>query len=112
MKYTNEDRGWKPTAPPLNTEIWACAYSTNNTEKSMALRKKPVKGIIKQDGFYDYFFEYKKDGKTLKKSGAIKHTGRQYADTYEECVELYNTLVDKQITVLQELFDKCMDDYI
>jgi hypothetical protein len=26
---------------------WACAYSTNSTEKSMAFRKKPTLGIIK-----------------------------------------------------------------
>ena len=28
-----------------NKEIWSCAYCTNNTEKSMYLKKKPVKII-------------------------------------------------------------------
>jgi len=109
MKYVKEE-GWSRwiNKPPINVEIWGCAYSTNNTEKTMALRKKPVKGIIKEDG---RFYEFKKDSKTLKESGVINYTSRYYADTKEECVEIYNSLIDKQVSFLRSLLDKCIDDY-
>lgn len=94
MKYTYEN-------VPLNTPIWACAYNVNNDTSHKYLIKKPVLGIA---GEYNprYFYELKKDG-TPKKSSKVYCTSREYADTYEECVELYNSLIDKEIKRAEEI---------
>ena len=49
-----------------------------------------------------YLYEHKKDG-DIKKSSKVYCTSRKYADTYEECVELYNSLVDKEIKRAEEV---------
>ena len=95
-----------------NKEIWACAYCTNNTEKSMYLKKKPVKGKILYTGENDSwtnkkiyeFREFKKDG-TLKNT-KVNADSRMYADTYEECVELYNSLIDEEIKRAEEVIEE------
>lgn len=101
MKYTYND-------VPLNTPIWACAYSTNNNTMYNYLIKKPVLGIVvNKDNNEVYrrmlcFYESKKDG-DIKKSSKVYCTSREYADTYEECVELYNSLVDREIKRAEEV---------
>lgn len=101
MKYTYKD-------VPLNTPIWACAYSTNNNTMYNYLRKKPVLGIVvnkNNDEVYRRmlcFYELKKDG-TFKESSKIFCMSRKYADTYEECVELYNSLIDEEIKRAEEV---------
>lgn len=87
--------------------IWACAYSTNNTEKSMATRRKPVQGIIKDRKFY----ELNKKGE-IKKSSAVSIYAREYTDTEQECIELYNKLAQRQIDFLKKLAEKCEADLI
>lgn len=90
---------------PLDTELWACAYDTNNTEKSMATKREPVLGKLINDGeYYGYatFYELKRNGQ-IKKTGKVASYSRYYADTFEECVELYNSLIDKQIEKLEQL---------
>lgn len=104
MKYTYEN-------VPLNTPIWACAYNVNNDTKHKYLIKKPVLGIV--EGYKPFgkntvsrtrssFYELKKDGSS-KESSKVFCTSREYADTYEECVELYNSLVDKEIKRAEEV---------
>ncbi|HSQ89790.1 hypothetical protein [Romboutsia sp.] len=92
---------------PKKKEVWACAYSTNNTEKSMALRKTPVRGIV--DG--GLFYEIGKTGK-IKKSGSVSAYARSYADTEEECIEIYNSKVNNQITFLEKLIEECKSNLI
>lgn len=91
---------------PLDTELWACAYDTNNTEKSMATKREPVLGKLINDNsvYYGYatFYELKRNGQ-IKKTGKVASWSRHYADTYEECIELYNSLIDKQIEKLEKL---------
>lgn len=93
--------------------VWACAYSTNNTEKTMALRKKPVLGIIKKDKVWKsgVFYELKRSGE-LKKSSGVKIDARHYANTEEESKKIYNTLVQEQINKLEELINICKGDLI
>lgn len=102
MKYTYED-------VPFNKPIWACAYSTNNNTMHNYLIKKPVLGVVEEYKSKDItirnlscFYELKKDG-TFKKSSKVFCMSRKYADTYEECVELYNSLVDKEIKRAEEV---------
>ena len=95
-------------------KVFACAYSTNNTEKSMANRKKPVLGIVefpnncrKDRGL---FYELKKNGEI--KTSCVGICSRHYANTEEESINIYNSFVQKQINMLQALIDSCDLDYI
>ena len=99
---------------PKNKEIWACAYSTNGTEKSMALRKKPVLGMVIDEGESwrgSKFYEIGKNGK-IKRSSGVWASARTYADTFEECVIEYNARVQYQIDFLEALKERCLGDMI
>ena len=103
MKYTYED-------VPLNVPIWACAYSTNNDTMHNYLIKKPTLGIVvdkdnnEEDRWVSCFYKLKKDG-DIKKSSKVHYISREYADTYEECVELYNSLIDEEIKRAKEVIE-------
>ena len=80
----------------FNKDIWAFAYKED--ERATNLMCKPVKGKIIQDGNYSaHFYEYKANGKDLKKNG-VNLYARFFTDTYEEA----NMLVNKRIDSLQE----------
>lgn len=63
-----------------DTVVWGYAYSTNNTEKSMGLICKPVKGIIVVNHLNlwsrNMFHELKKDG-TPKRTN-VRVYSREY----------------------------------
>lgn len=94
-----------------NDEVWACAYSTTKTEKNMALKQKPVYGIIKKDGRYLKFFPYNKQGKIIKSKG-VGIDSRTYTRTENEAIQIYNSYVQKQIAFLEELINNCKSDLI
>ena len=104
MKYTYKDG-------PLNVPIQACAYSTNNDTMHNYLMKKPTLGIVvsennnEEDRWMSCFYELKKDG-DIKKSSKVHCISREYADTYEECVELYNSLIDREIKRAEEAIEE------
>jgi hypothetical protein len=104
MQYT-----WQTV--PLNTIVWACAYETNNTEKSMGLKKKPVRGIVICEFGRRYFYEVNKKDEKIE-SKVVKSISRRYADTEEECKEIYNSLVNAQISFLRGLIADCQGDLI
>lgn len=93
---------------PRNIPLWGYAYSVNDTEKSMGLKKPPVLGeIVEIPRKYSYdlcFVEYKKNG-GLKMSSKVYAQSRRYASTYEEAVREYNDLVQRQIAKLERLID-------
>ena len=99
--------------------VWACAYRTNNTEKSMALKQKPIQGIImiveKQSTWSARkrlsFVPYNANGKPVK-SKAVLVDSRTYAKTEREATVIYNRYVQKQIDFLQTLIDECKTDLI
>lgn len=81
-----------------NKDIWAFAYKED--ERATNLMCKPVKGrIVKSDSYN--FYEYKTNGKDLKKNGVSLYA-RFFTDTYEEAVEGFNMLVNKRIDSLQK----------
>lgn len=92
-------------------EYWACAYETNDTEKSMGLRAKPVLGVVKLEGTDFKFYPYGKNGTPLK-SKKINLSGRVYAKTEQESIEVYNFFVDEQIALLEELLANAKADRI
>lgn len=111
MKYANHKE------VPDNKIVWACAYSMNDNEKTNALKKEPVRGMITDEGKYGQkvFKELKAGGinkEHLKKSGQVYAYNRCYADTYEESVDMYNELIDKQIKRLQRIIEECEKDKI
>ena len=111
MKYTNNTiRQHKK----IGDIIWACAYKPNGKKEGKALYQKPVKGqfvmgyteSMHEDNMkryansykgltdpWTYFVPYKKNGE-LAWSKAVHISSRNYADTYEECVEMYNAKLD------------------
>lgn len=96
MKYTYRN-------VPLNKPIWACAYEVNNDNMYNYLRKEPVLGIVVGEyiSYLNPFHELNKKGEIKRMS--VQCLSRQYADTYEECVELYNYLIDKALYKLEEV---------
>ncbi len=80
---------------PENKDIWAFAYKED--ERALNLICKPVKGQIKGS---KYFYEYKANGKGLKKTGVTIYA-RYFADTYEEAVIGFNTLILERISALE-----------
>lgn len=86
-----------------NKDIWAFAYKED--ERALNLMCKPVKGKIKED---NYFYEYKANGKDLKKNGVSLYA-RLFADTYEEAVWGFNKLVRTRISSLKDEIYKLED---
>ena len=81
-----------------NKDVYAFAYLEDERARNFFCR--PVKGRIVDCMFY----EYKKNG-DLKKKG-VGCFARIYADTYEEAVEGFNTLVNTRIKKLKEEIGK------
>lgn len=88
--------------------LWACAYEIDNETLHPHLRQTPVEGILTPDLQFAVFTK----GETLRKSGRVSYYSRQYADTYEEAVELYNELVTKRRKRLEQMEDSVYDDYL
>ena len=105
MKYYEYDYA------PKNTPIYACAYKIDENNSRHILMCKPTKGmIVKDNRFSSYLFKkFKKDG-TLCYNG-VNASNRVYADTKEECKELYNELVKKRIMRLQDLIDVAVEKH-
>lgn len=97
---------------PQNKPIYACSYRYRADTIHNAVRRKPVKGILKTDacGYVD-FIELKLDG-GLKKFDRVHASLRVYADTEAECIELYNDAVKRRISELQKLVELAESDYI
>lgn len=91
---------------PSNTPIWGYMFTISDLTQ-IIVNVKPIRGMIVDCRFY----EFKEDGITLKKQGVHKST-RFYADSYEEGVKGYDSLVNKQIKGLLHLIEKCKSNLI
>lgn len=78
----------------VRRDIWA--FACQKSRIAYTYNCKPVKGVI--DGMT--FYEYKRDGKGLKKNGVGIYS-RLFADTYEEAVKGYNGLINARIARLK-----------
>ncbi len=80
--------------------VWACAFdidldrNTGRSDKVVHSRCKPVKGVIHNN----HFHELKKSG--TPKGSSVSLWARDFADTYEECVEIYNRKIGEKINKL------------
>lgn len=96
-----------------NKPIWACAYELQNNKNKNGLIQKPIQGEFCNDGYVTYFYPYKKNSKEFAKSKKVQaEWSRYYADTYEECVELYDTLVNEKIMYFWQRMRDCVKDKI
>lgn len=103
-KSRTEIRNIKP-----GTKLWACAYSLDNNQITMGLKQKPVYGTTRcrrivweeddlNESYSSYFVPFKKGSDSqLAKSKEVSIYARCFADTYEECVELYNQMVNERV---------------
>lgn len=119
MKYTTNLESIKP-----GTKLWACAYEFDNNKITMELIQKPVYGMARGYGWnYDeaneeksysvYFVPFKAHSETeFAKSKSVRISSRVYADTYEECVELFNSLVKKKVEWFLERAEETRGDYL
>lgn len=103
MKYVYNHR----MNAPCNTPIWGLAYDVNNETEHRNYSCKPVLGEIRGRHFHKY-----KKGTTECQLASVSIFARQYADTYEEAVELYNSLVMDRIDTLYKLLDSAQKDLI
>lgn len=123
MKYRNINK----TELKPGTKIWACAYDFDKSKTSHSLIQKPVYGMIRGYGwryqdflnvteetsYGTYFVPFKKNSKTeLATSKEVRIESRVYADTYEECVELYNELVKERVEWFLRRASEVERDYI
>lgn len=106
-KYQNK---YNIPASAKNRPIWACAYDVDNDTGRSRLKQLPAKGIIQPGGWHETFYLLKKDG--TPRSNGVNASARYYADTYEECVEIYNELVDRRIKLLQKMIEETKEDYL
>lgn len=109
MKHMNMDLKKRVDNGEL-VEVWACAYSTNNTEKSMGFKCPPTRGVISKSYNY-YFTPYNKSGEPVK-SKEVKIGSRHYFDNEQECKEFYNSLIQEQVDKLETLLSKCKEDFV
>ena len=113
MIYKERKEVWKLIESHKNKPIWACAYELQNNKNKNGLIQKPVQGEIYENGYRTYFAPYKKGSKSLAKSKEVlAEYSRDYADTYEECVELYNSLINKKIMYFWQRMRECAKDMV
>lgn len=106
------------------TKLWACAYQFDNNKITMGLISKPVYGMARGYGWdyeevneeksYASFFVPFKSGSEMEfaKSRAVRISSRVYADTYEECVELFNSLVNEKVEWFLKRAEDTKEDLI
>lgn len=116
MIYKTEN-DLKLLKPEMN--VWACAYEFYKSNTTMLLHQKPIYGKLipyKSDyyiGGIECFIPFKKNRKeSLLSSKAVMFRSRVYADTYEECVELYNTLVQEKVNWFIQRIEEAKRDFI
>ncbi|WP_313069888.1 hypothetical protein [Lacrimispora sp.] len=75
---------------------------------------KPVKGMVKKpedSSSYGRFYLLKRDGST-RQSGLISTESRHFAQTNEECIEIYNQLIRDKIEKLRKIADELENELL
>ena len=86
----------------IGDKVWGCAYVMNGDTGDMKLICKPEYGIIVKSGSsYSRmaFSKLRKDG--MPYNSSVYLYSREYASTEEECIKLYNHLIDSNIEKLE-----------
>ena len=93
--------------------VWACAFDVDmdrktwNRETVVHLKCEPVLGMIVSfsknhiDASWRYCeFAILKNSGEPRKSGRVSLNARRFAHTYEDCVELFNSIIEEKIQYL------------
>lgn len=108
----------------LGTKLWACACKFDNNKITMGLILKPVYGmasgygwnyekITEEDSYESFFVPFKRNSETeFAKSKAVQIDSRMYTDTYEECIELFNSLVNEKVEWFLKRAEETKEDLI
>ena len=101
----------------LNHEdiVWACAYNEDNNYEYSHLKQLPIQGMIldkykvgmEKPKYSSWVFAPLNKKDEIIKSKVVDVYSRHYANTYEECVEVYNGLVQARIDKLNEIINEC-----
>lgn len=106
------------------TKLWACAYQFDNNKITMGLISRPVYGmtrgygwdyeeVIEENSYASFFVPFKRNSETeFAKSKAVQIDSRMYADTFEECVELFNSLVNEKVKWFLKRAEETKEDLI
>lgn len=92
--------------------VWACAFNIDFDRQAhfgdgvTHAKQEPIKGIIKDRCFY----VLKKDGSP--RANGVSLYSRSFANTYEECVEIYNKKIEDKITKLSKVVSDLQDQII
>lgn len=83
----------------FNRPIWACNYEFDIVKWGKEMTQEPIQGEIKEMGMGGLVFTpyAKQENKKKNKSHSIIFTVYQYADTKEECDELYIEILRNKI---------------
>lgn len=106
--------------------IYACAYSGTLKNDGKSLFQKPIKGVFtvadteaknklalsKGCNEIRYFVPFKTKGVGLSWSRAVHISSRCYATSMEECIELYNSLVNYNISWHEDRIKEIRKDLI
>lgn len=69
--------------------------------------------VTEEKSYASFFVPFRSGSKTeFAKSKAVRISSRVYADTYEECVELFNSLVDEKVKWFLERAEETKKDLI
>jgi len=102
------------------TIVWGCAYNEDNNYDHSHLKQLPIRGMIldKYKAGIDkpkysswVFAPLNKKGEIIK-SKVVDVYSRHYANTYKECVEIYNGLVQMRIDRLDKIVKECEEHKI
>ena len=103
MKYRRTDN------PPKDKPIYALMYHVSNGYEHDIICL-PIQGEVSSKNHM--FCPYKKGTTKLLKAEKVYWMLREYADTYEEAVEMYNEMVDRRISRLKRELDEALNDKI
>ena len=97
------------------TIVWGCAYNEDNNYDYSHLKQLPIQGMvldkykagIDKPKYSSWVFAPINKKCEMIKSKVVDVYSRHYANTYEECVEVYNGLIQMRIDRLNEIIKEC-----
>lgn len=100
MKYTYQDIYDKKL---LYTPIWACNYEFDIVKFGKETTQEPIQGEIEEIGMGGLVFTpYTKNGSKKSRALSMVFTVYHYADTKEECEEMYCEILQEKIKWCKE----------
>lgn len=95
----------------IGDEVWACDFKYAHDKESRHLYQKPILGklmagrteelhkrcVASGTATVKYFVPFKKNGTELAWSKAVTVYSRKYATSKQECIKMFNELIESDI---------------